>query len=334
VTLSLTDRIQQLAPTYGPFGREERVASLLTEWLAPLGYEISHDRLGTVYATRPGKAGGKTLLFAAHMDTLGAVVMNISEKGLLLISPIGDFAVHQAIGQRVVLSSGATGIIQHEPIDDVKELDWKKAFIDIGARSKEEALRKVKLGDIAVIDSPVYERGEGLITGAHLDNRASCALLAHVAANFAGGEHEVVFAFTAQGKVGPRGAAPAAWSVQPDAAVVLTLTNSADIPRGAKSEVKLGQGPALRLKDGGYVIRAELADQIRGRAEAVGVRLQIEVLPGGHSEAGLVANAGPGVPTALLAIPARYRGSATETIALSDLEETAKLLAGLMATGL
>ncbi|HLO03121.1 MAG TPA: hypothetical protein VK191_08440 [Symbiobacteriaceae bacterium] len=331
MTLSLTDRIAELATTWGPYGREAGVAALLSEWLTPLNVTLKQDALGSLLATRPGKPGGKKVLVLAHMDTVGAVVLNVTEKGLLQVAPVGELAVHNAIGQTVLFGSGALGILQHEPVEDVKELDWKKAFVDLGASTKEAALQQVKLGDIGVIDAPVYERSEGLLTGPHLDNRAACALMLHVAELLDDSPNEVTFAFTAQGKVNSRGAAPATWHAQPDLAIVLGLTNSSDIPRGAKTEVKLGAGPALRLKDGGWVIRAELADDVRAKAENLGVPLQSEVLAGVQSEAGAVASATQGVPTVMLTLPARYRGTATETVALADLEATAKLLLQLAA---
>jgi putative aminopeptidase FrvX len=330
VTLSLTERIVELATTWGPYGREAGVAALLTEWLGPQ-YTIKQDGLGGLLATRPGKPGGKKVLIAAHMDSLGVVVLNVTEKGFAQVAPLGELAVHNAIGQTLLFGSGAMGILQHEPVEDVKELDWKKAFVDLGVSSKADALQQVKLGDVGVIDGPVYERGAGLLTGPNLDNRAACALLVHVAQSLDDSPNEVTFAFTAQGKVNSRGTTPATWHAQPDLAIVLGLTNSSDVPRGAKTEVKLGAGPALRLKDGGWVIRAELADAIRAKAENLGLPLQVEVLSGVQSEAGAVANAIQGVPTAMLTLPARYRGTATETVAIADLEVAAKLVLQLAA---
>lgn len=331
MTLSLTDRIAELATTWGPYGREGGVAALLSEWFTPLNYAIKQDGLGSLLVTRPGKPGGKKFLILAHMDSLGAVVLNVTEKGLLQVAPLGELAVHNAIGQTLLFGSGAIGILQHEPVDDVKELDWKKAFVDLGVATRAGALEQVKLGDIGVIDAPVYERSEGLLTGPHLDNRAACALIYEVALALDDSPNEVTFAFTAQGKVNHRGAAPATWHAQPDLAIVLGLTGSSDTPRGAKTEVKLGAGPALRLKDGGWVIRAELAGEVRQKAESLGIPLQVEVLAGTQSEAGGVAAAIHGVPTVMLTLPARYRGTATETVALADLEAASKLLLQLAA---
>lgn len=326
MSLSLTERIAELATTWGPYGREAGVAALLTEWLEPLNYTIKRDGLGSLLATRPGKPGGKKVLILAHMDTQGVVVLNVTEKGLAQVQPIGELAVQNAIGQTLLFGSGALGILQHEPVEDPKELDWKKAFVDLGVSTKEGALQQVKLGDIGVIDSPVYERSEGLLTGPHLDNRAVCALMLQVAEALDDSPNEVTFAFAAQGKVNSRGAAPATWQAQPDLAIVLGLTNSSDVPKGAKTEVKLGAGPVLRLKDGGWVIRAELADELRAKAENLGIPLQVEVLGGVQSEAGAVANAIQGVPTVMLTLPARYRGTATETVATADLAAMSSLL--------
>ncbi len=324
----MLERLQRLTSVWGPSGREQKVAAMLSEMIAPFVQEVRTDRYGNLIARREGVAGGKRVLLVAHMDTPGAVAINVSDKGLIYLAPIGGLKPFAAIGQRVVWGSGITGVIQHEPVEEAKEVEFKRLFCDIGATSREEALENVSLGDLCTFVTDLQQL-EDLIVAPGLDNRAGCAVLLEVAEHLVETDHEVIFAFTCHGEVGPRGAGAAAYGVEPDLAFVVDTTPSGDLPRAPRVAVRLGGGPALKLKDGGYMAHQGLSGIVRSVAEAQSIPLQIEI-SGGQSEAQVVSAAGQGVPTAVVDIPLRYRGTAGEMINLRDLYGSADLLLKLL----
>lgn len=328
----LLERVQRLTAVWGPSGREQKVAAAVQEIITPFVDEVRYDRFGNLLAIRKGKEGGQRVLLGAHMDTAGALALNVSEQGLIYLAPVGGFKPQYAMGQRVVWGSGVVGVLQHEHVEESRELEMKRLFCDIGATSREEALENVALGDMCtfVADAQVMD---DLIVAPGLDNRAGCAVLLEVAEHLAETEHEVIFAFTSQGEVAPRGGGVAAYGTQPDIALVVDTALSGDIPRAPKAGTRLGGGAALKLKDGGYVAHHGVAALVQGVAEEQLIPLQLEISATG-SEAQVVTAAGQGVPTAVIDIPVRYRSTAGEMVNLRDLHGAADLLLKLLESPL
>lgn len=331
----LMERLHRLAAIWGPTGREHKVAEAITELIRPYVDEVRSDAFGNLIAVRRGETGKPKVMLAAHMDTVGAIALNVSDSGLIYVAPVGDFRPYHAIGQRVVWGSGAVGVLQHEPVGEPKEIDVKKLWCDIGATTKEEALQEVRLGDMCVFTGELQQLGDAML-GPGLDNRAGCAVLLEVAEHLTQPEYEVAFVFAAQGEIGPRGAGPAAFNLNPDLAFVVDVTASGDVPKGPRVEVKLGGGPALKLKDSGYMAHGPTADMVARVAEEHKIPLQTEIVTtaGEHTDAQVVSIAGQGIPTAVIDIPARYRGTANELIHLRDLHAAADLMMKLIESPL
>ncbi|BAD40066.1 M42 family metallopeptidase [Symbiobacterium thermophilum] len=320
----LLERVRELARLWGPSGREQRVHDALKAQIAPFVDEVRTDGFGNLLAVRKGREGGRRVLLSAHMDTPGAIALNVTDKGLIYLAPVGGLKVHHAVGQRVVWGSGALGVLQYEHVEEPKDLSFRKLFCDIGAATKEEALERVSLGDMCTLAGTVEAWGD-LVVGPGLDNRLGCAVLLEVAERLGSGPHTVIFAFTAQGEVAPRGAAVAAFGAEPDVAVLVDSAVSGDQPGVRQVATRLGGGPALRLKDSGFMAHHGLAAQIAAAAEAGGIPLQRCVSPTG-SEGWTVTPVGPGVPTAVIDIPVRYPGTGGEMADLRDARAAAELL--------
>ncbi len=332
---SLLERLHRLAAVWGPSGREHRVAEAISEMIRPFVDEVRTDRFGNLIAIRRGKEGGRRVMLSAHMDVTGAIALNISDKGLIHLGAVGDLKPQHAIGQRVVWGSGAVGVLQHEPVESPKDLSVKKLWCDIGATSKAEAEESVRLGDMCVLVGELQQLGD-VIVGPGLDNRAGCAVLVEVAERLGDVAHEVAFVFTAQGEVGPRGAGTAAFGVDPELAFVVDVAPAGDIPRGPRVDVKLGDGPALKLKDGRYMAHGPLSDLVREVAVEHGIPLQTEIVASleSRTDAQVVSIAGQGAPTAVIDIPGRYRGTGAEMVSAADLSATADLLVKLLESPL
>ncbi len=65
-------------------------------------------------------------------------------------------------------------------------------------------------------------------------------------------------------------------------------------------------------------------------AEKSGIRIQLEVLEGGTTDAAAIQLAQAGIPSAAISIPSRYVHSFSEVISKNDIEESIKLLVRLM----
>jgi len=332
VKTSMLEQLHQLTAVWGPAGREQKIARTLGEAIEPFVDEVRTDGFGNLVAIKRGTGGSKRVMLTAHMDTIGAIAMNISDKGLIHLEPVGGLKAWNAMGQRVVWGSGAVGVLQHESIDDGKEISFKKLWCDIGATSREEALENIRLGEMCTVVGELQQMGD-FVTGPGLDDRAGCAVLLEVAGHLEACAHEVCFVFTSQGETGPRGGGTAAFGVNPDMAFVVDVAAAGDVPRAPRVDVKLGKGPAIKLKDGNYMGHVGMIDLVRRVAEEHAIPLQTEIAAGSN-DAQVVSVAGQGVPTAVIDIPARYRGTAAEMVSLPDMHGAADLLLKLLGSDL
>ena len=125
------DELKQLLATFadahGVSGYEGDVSSLLAATLAPLVDRVSVDTMGNVIGTRDG--AGPTIMIAAHMDEIGAMVKYIDDKGFLRFVPLGGWYDQMLLGQRVFIHTGegrVTGVIGSKPPHIMDEEDRKK----------------------------------------------------------------------------------------------------------------------------------------------------------------------------------------------------------------
>jgi endoglucanase len=96
-------------------------------------------------------------------------------------------------------------------------------------------------------------------------------------------------------------------------------------------EVKLGAGPAIKVKDAGMIAHPGLVRLMRRRAEEAGIAHQIEVLLGGTTDARPMQLAGPGSAAGCISIPCRYVHSPSETVDTGDVEGAVSLLVEVLA---
>ena len=75
---------------------------------------------------------------------------------------------------------GAKAIHLQERRERETVIPVDQLYIDIGAKSREDAERKVKVGDYAVFDTQYEEISPGIIKAKALDDRVGCAILLDV----------------------------------------------------------------------------------------------------------------------------------------------------------
>ncbi|HEY8394305.1 MAG TPA: M42 family metallopeptidase [Thermaerobacter sp.] len=333
---TLLERLRRLTETYGPSGREDAVRALIEEEIRPFADEVRVDALGNLIARRAprgaaGAAGAsRRVLVAAHMDEIGLIATHIDDNGFIRFDPVGGQDAKVLVGQRVRFENGVIGIIGHEKLEDAKDLKLAKLFIDIGARSGAEARERVRVGDMAVFHRPLERAGDRLIAKA-MDDRSGCAVVIEAMSRLESSPHEIFFVFTVQEEVGLRGARTAAYGVEPDVAVAVDITLAGDTPEPAhRVDVKLGKGPAIKIKDLSVISHPLVRDWMTRAAEGHGIPYQYEVLPIGGNDAGAMQVARAGVPSGTLSIPCRYAHTPVEMVDAGDLENAVRLLVAML----
>jgi len=228
--------------------------------------------------------------------------------------------------RQVKIGGKINGVIGGKPIHLLSKDESKKLpkaddlYIDIGAYSKEEALSVVNIGDRAVISSEIAEM-EGKIKAKAIDDRVGCAILIDLLTKES--EYDFYASFSVQEEVGLRGAKTAAYTINPDSALVLEATTAADIsgvPRDRRVCV-LGQGPAVSFMD-----KATVYDRTYYQAALnSGIPCQTKAAVAGGNNSGAIHLSRDGIRTLAISVPCRYIHSASCVTDKNDCEKALKL---------
>lgn len=316
--------LKKLCSTFSPSGNEEKICNLIANEIKPYADELYKDALGNLVARKKGN--GKKLMLAAHVDEIGLVITYIDDNGFLRFGAVGGVDPIFSLYQSVVFANGTRGVVSYEEdIDSVKNIKLNKMFIDIGAKSKEEAEKKVNIGDFAVFVSEFIDMGEKISSKA-LDNRAGVYVLIETIKNIKNSDYDLYFVFTTQEEVGLRGAKVSAYNIEPDVAIAVDVTDTGDTPNCKTMAVKLGGGAAIKVKDSSVICDKEIREALEKTAEENGIEYQKEILAYGGTDAGVIHTTKYGVKTGAVSIPVRYIHSTKETAQKSDIEGCIKLL--------
>jgi endoglucanase len=319
----LKQLLKKLSEAYGPSGREEQVGRMIRDELKDYVDEIYTDNTGNLYAVKKGT--GAKIMVAAHMDEIGVIVTFVEEKGFLRFSNVGGVNPHILLGQRMVFANGTIGTIGMEKLDDIKKLTLEKLYIDIGAKDREEAVAKVKVGDIATYNRDVVEAGNRII-GKAMDNRAGCAVLIKAMQELTKTDNEIYAVFTAQEEVGLRGSRTASYRLNPDLGFAVDVTLVGDTPEAPTMDVSLGKGPTVKVKDASVICHPKVKEMLESLAEKENIPYQLEVLIAGGTDAGAIHLSREGIPSGVISIPCRYVHTPGEMVDLDDMANAVRLL--------
>lgn len=331
----MKELIKKLTETNSPSGRESNIREVILKELDGYidGYEV--DRLGNLVVWKRGKTDKKILL-DAHMDEIGVVASYIDDKGFIRIEPVGGVSPYNLMGGRILfLDVGIKGVIgvEGETNSDLqknlRELSFDKIFVDIGARTKEEAERLVPVGTFGVYSAEFVDLGKRLVSKA-MDDRIGCAVLIE-AIKRSDPYHTLYGTFSVQEEMGLVGASVVAFNINPEMAIALDVTAWSDTPKGYKRmSIELGKGPCIKIKDSASISDRRVVDKLRNIAEANNIPYQIEILIFGGTDAAALQRTSAGIVSGTLSIPCRYVHSPCEMIDVDDAENAAKLLNALV----
>ncbi len=315
--------LKTLVETYGPSGSEDKIRDLITEEIKDYVDTIKTDRMGNLIAVKNGP--GKRIMIAAHMDEIGIIAINIDDNGFIRFSSIGGVSPFTALYQRVMFGNGTIGVVGMEHLDEMKNLKLDKMFIDIGAKTKEEALKKVHVGDVACFYNTFTQDGDRFISKA-MDDRIGCFIAIEALKAVKDSPNELHFVFTVQEEVGIRGAKTAAYGIDPDMGIAIDVTLTGDTPKARTMDVNLGDGPAIKIRDNSMLSHPAVKNLMIDTAKAHDIPYQLEVLEFGGTDSGAIHLTRSGVPSGVLSIPCRFVHSPSEMVSQKDVAHSIKLL--------
>ena len=329
----MLELLKQLCLLNGVSGDEGEVRAFLRAQAEPYADSIRTDALGNLIVFKQGaKATGNRLLLAAHMDEVGLIITHVTDDGFLKFGFVGGVDRRIAIGKPVVLGPDRVqGIISLKAIHLTDKAELKKVpktdslYIDIGAGSREEALKKVPLGTYGSFVSQPEEFGDGFFKARAIDDRIGCAIMLELLKEEL--PLDVTFAFTAQEEVGTRGAFGAAFSVTPQVALVLETTTAADLP-GVDSHRRVcapGKGPVISYMDGSTIYDRSLFEDLRRLAEDNGIPWQTKEYIAGGNDARTIQRTKQGVRVAAMSAATRYLHAPSSVASVADFKNMLEL---------
>lgn len=318
--------LKKVTQAFGVSGDEEEIRDVITKEIKKYVDDIKVDAMGNLIAVKKGKKN--KIMLAAHMDEIGVIATFIDDKGMIRFSNVGGVSPYNSLAQRVKFKNGTIGCINvEEKFEDYKSLKLGKMYIDIGCKNKEEAQKLVKLGDSANFVGDFFVHGDFAVSKA-MDNRSGCAVLIELIKTLPKTDNEVYYVFTSQEEVGLRGAKTAAFGIVPDCAIAIDVTLTGDTPECNNREVKLGFGPAIKVKDSAYIAHPKIRRVLEDLASSNEIPYTLELLDRGGSDPGSIQTSGIGVPCGGISIPCRYVHTPGEMVSFEDLNNCVKL-AGL-----
>jgi len=334
--------LSELLHARSPSGYEGEAQAVFDRHVQPAADSYANDALGNRIATL-NPAGDPVLMLAGHMDELGLIITYVNKEGFLYFDTIGGHDLSIISGRRVVIQTASgpvRGVTGKRAIHLMEEEDRKKVpkkheiWIDIGAKSKDDALARVSIGDAATYDHELELVHGSIGTARAFDNKVGAYIVGETLVRLAREKDrrkklaaKVVSVATSQEEIGVRGATTSAYAVDPHIAIAVDVGHATDHPdcdNRKYGETKLGGGPIICR---GANINPKVFDRLLRAAKKLGIPHQLEAdpRPTGTDARALQMGRG-GVATGLISVPLRYMHTPSELVDLEDVERCVQLL--------
>lgn len=328
--------LKKLCLANGISGDERSVRELVLSETEGYADSVRVDNLGNILIHKKGKRpAAKKLMLSAHLDEVGLMITDINSDGYLKFNEVGGIDRRVLPGKRVRIGDKKiNGVIGIKPIhltkgdEESSVPELSEMYIDIGAKSREEALRHVCYGDSVSFASD-FTQTDSRIFGKAIDDRFGCLVLIEMIKSDL--EFDMDFAFVVQEEVGLRGAAVAAYTLAPEFALVVESTTAADIPEvePEKQVCELGRGAVISVMDRHTIYDKELVSAAFSLAETLKISAQYKRAASGGNDAGAIHKSRGGVRTLAVSLPCRYLHSPSSSADKADCESVLRLVRSL-----
>ena len=326
--MNTEELLYKLTNTVGVSGAEENVTALLCEMLKPYG-EVSVDGMNNVFCTF---GEGYHFLLDAHLDEIGLIVKSISDDGFLKVDKCGGIDARMLLGYEVDVwgKERLFGVISTLPPhlqkdDDNKPPKFEDVSIDIGM-TKKDAEALVSPGDRVTFRRNYTKLLGNQLSSSVLDDRSGVASIILALDMLKNIDAKVTVMFSSQEEVGVRGASVGPYSKNVDEAIAVDVSFGWT-PFCKKSDCgEIGKGPMIGFSP---ILDKKMSNALVSVAEKNGIPYQKEIMGGGHTgtNADTITVSESGIKTALISIPEKYMHSPIEVVDITDVENTARLIA-------
>ena len=333
------DLLVELTEASGVPGYEDRIRDLVRAELEAATDEVTTDTMGNVVGTLGD--GDHEIAVAAHMDEIGFMVRNVTDEGFVELDALGGWDPRVLRAQRVTVHTeegDVPGVIGSAPPHTQDEADREKqpevedVHVDLGLDA-ETATERVSVGDLVTMRQRTEVVGEH-VTGKALDDRVCLLAMLEAARRIESPDATIHFAATVQEEVGLRGASALGVDLDPDLAIALDVTVANDIPGFEPGEqvTRLGEGTAIKLKDGSVITNPKVHRRLKAIAEDEEIPYQLEILPRGGTDTAGFQNTAGAKPVGAISVPTRYLHTVTESAHHRDIAATVDLLTAFLSS--
>jgi endoglucanase len=339
--MDLLAHLKDLCAAPGVSGYEGRVREVIANAWRPLAAEVRADRLGSLWAIRPGHgpAPRPRIMLAAHMDAIGLMVTMLEGEFLRVVG-VGGIDARVMPGQPVTVHGrrDLPGLVV-QPADFLLPKAYRDGVVPVGELLVDCGLpaaqlaELVRVGDVISFAQPPLELQNGLLAANRLDNRASVAAATVCLDELQTRPHlwDVVAVATVQEETRLLGAITSAFELQPQLAIAIDVTwgNGPGAREYADKVFDLGKGPTLGF---GPNIHPKLHAALKAVADRLELSYSLEPMAA-HSgtDAFGMQVARAGLPTAVIGLPLRNMHTPVEVISVKDVQRAGRLLAEFIA---
>ena len=182
---------KELLEFHSPSGFCFELMDLIGKWAEDFGYKFDTTRKGCGIITLPGKSNDRVIGLTAHVDTLGAMVRSVTDKGSLKFTLVGSPIVPTLDGEYcsirtrdgklyagTFLSTSPAAHVFEDSKTKVRDPQNMEIRIDekVAAKEEVEALG-IRSGDYIFIDPKTTITESDFIKSRFLDDKGSVACL-------------------------------------------------------------------------------------------------------------------------------------------------------------
>ena len=322
--------LRQLSDMRGISGFESRINDKVREIMAPYCDEVKIDALGSVIGVkRCGKENAPRVMIEAHMDEIGLIVTSITDEGFVTFTNVGgvDNRILPSLEVTIHGREDVWGVIGMPPItegDPDKSYKATELAVDTGL-DVDKLKELVRVGDSITFKQSVGKLGTNQFSSKTMDDRASLCAIIEVMKNLQGCDLncDVYCVGAVQEEVGCRGGKTTSYGIMPDMAIAIDVTHGIT-PDNSENAVAVGNGTAMSK---GPNIHPKLVERLERTAIENSIGYAVEIDGGATgTDAWEIQVSGGGIPVALMSIPLKYMHTSVETLAISDVTDTARVI--------
>lgn len=334
-TMDIKNTLFSLSDSFGVSGEEFNAGNKAMGFLKEICPEAvaEIDDFGSVVAFIGERDENKeTILLDAHIDQIGLIVTYIDDKGFIKVANCGGVDRRLLLAQTVTVwgKTPIKGVVStlppHVQVGEKSSPKIEDIVIDTGF-TKEKLEEIVSLGDKITLDSEKAQLLNDRVTAKAIDDRSGIVAILRAIELLLnkGTKYNIAVCFSSQEELGERGAKIAAYNINPDLAIAVDVS-FATTPDSQKHKCgEMGKGVMIGISP---TLNKKMSMDMISLAKKNNIPCQLEVMEGETgTNADRIGETRKGVRAVTLSIPIRYMHTPVETIEISDIENTAQLIA-------